>query len=119
MDLLVILETAGICVAIGLAAFYVLWVLYLAVMNLKRVKDAGNLSKTAWYLGLPLLWLGLLVDTMVNVFVLSFILLEFPQEALVTSRLKRHNRTGSGWRKSVAAWFEPIIDPFDPSGDHI
>ena len=37
----------------------------------------------------------------------------------VTARLKRHNATNTGWRKAVAVWFEPLLDPYDPSGDHI
>jgi hypothetical protein len=49
---------------------------------------------------------------------LSVILLELPRETTVTARLKRHNQ-GTGWRKTVAGWFEPILDPFDPSGKHI
>lgn len=99
-------------------SFYVLWGLYLAVMNLKRAKDAGQLSKTALVLGTPILFVGLLVDLFCNV-LLSVPLLELPQELTVTARLKRHNKDVSGWRKSVALWFEPLLDPFDPTGDHI
>lgn len=102
-----------------LFSVYALWTLYLAVMNLKRVKDTGGLTTVTKVLGYPLLFLGLFFDLIVNVFVVSFILLEFPKEFTVTSRLKRHNTEGKGWRKTVAKWFEPILDPFDPSGNHI
>lgn len=101
-----------------ITSFYALWVLYLAVMNLKRVKDAGNLPKAALILGYPVLFLGLFIDLICNI-LLSVILLEMPQEMTVTARLKRHNRDSGGWRKKVALWFEVILDPFDPSGDHI
>lgn len=101
-----------------LASFYLLWVLYLAVMNLKRVRDAGQLPKQALVLGYPLLVFGLLTDLICNI-LLSIPMLEMPQEWTVTARLKRHNKAASGWRKQVALWFEPILDPFDPSGDHI
>jgi hypothetical protein len=104
--------------AIGFGATYALWVFYLAVMNLKRAKDAGLLSKTAMALGYPVLIFGYLLDCFVNVFVLTLLLLELPRETTVTSRLKRHNK-GTGWRKAVAAWAEPLLDPYDPSGDHI
>lgn len=99
--------------------FYLLWLLFLAVMNLKRVRDAGLLTTTALVLGAPVLLLGLVVDALVNWLVMTIILIELPQEATVTARLKRHNAAGAGWRKSIAAWFEPLLDPFDPSGDHI
>lgn len=97
---------------------YALWIFYIAVMNLKRVRDAGKLSKFAEVLGYPVLFTGLLLDFIANVFVVSVILLEIPQEMTVTSRFKRHNAAG-GWRKKVVAVFEPILDPFDPSGDHV
>ena len=104
---------------IAFGSFYLLWILYLAVMNLKRVKDAGLISPLALTLGYPVLFIGYLLDVLVNITVLTLVLLELPKELTVTARLKRHNRTSTGWRKSVAVWFEPLLDPFDPSGDHI
>lgn len=106
-------------VLIGLGATYLLWVFYLAVMNLKRAKDAGMLTRTTAVLGYPVLLVGWILDAFVNVFVLTVLMLELPRELLVTTRLKRHNRYGRGWRKSFARWFEPLLDPYDPSGDHI
>jgi len=107
-------------VGIGFGMLYLLWLLYLAVMNLQRARDAGTLSKVALYLGLPLLYFGLLVDFLVNVLVMTVVLLEIPREWLVTSRLKRHKATGSGWRHAIAVWFgENLLDAFDPSGKHI
>ena len=102
----------------GLGSTYALWIFYLAVMNLKRAKDSDLLTKTAMALGYPVLIVGYLLDFFVNVFVMTPILLELPKETTVTSRLKRHNK-GTGWRKEVAAWVEPLLDPYDPSGDHI
>ena len=97
---------------------YALWIFYIAVMNIKRVRDAGQLSKFAEILGYPVLFIGLALDFIANVFVVSVLLLEWPKEMTVTSRFKRHNAAG-GWRKKVVAVFEPILDPFDPSGDHV
>jgi hypothetical protein len=100
-------------------AFYVLWILYLAVMNLKRVRDEGKLTSLAKYLGLPVLFIGYILDAILNIVVMTIILFEIPQEMTVSQRLKRHNKNSTGWRKAVAVWFEPLLDPFDPSGDHI
>lgn len=104
---------------LALAAFYLLWVAYLAVMNLKRAQDAGLLSKTAQALGVPLLLAGYVLDTLVNWLLLSIVLLERPRETTVTARLKRHIRESTGWRLAVARWFIPLLDPFDPSNHHI
>lgn len=104
---------------IGLGATYALWVFFLAVMSLARAKDAGQLTTTAKVLGYPVLIVGYVLDCFVNTTVMTVLLLEIPQETTVTSRLKRHNRESTGWRKAIATWAEPLLDPYDPSGDHI
>lgn len=105
--------------AFAIGGFYLLWILYLAVMNLKRAKDAGLLSKTAIALGTPVLIVGYLLDFALNVFVMTLVMLELPRETTVSERLKRHNQTSTGWRLAVVRWFEPLLDPYDPSGDHV
>jgi hypothetical protein len=106
-------------VLIGLGSTYALWIFYLAVMNLKRAKDTGLLTKTALALGYPVLIVGYILDCFVNLTVMTILLLEIPQETTVTARLSRHNQSSTGWRKAVALWAEPLLDPYDPSGDHI
>jgi len=104
----------------GFASFYLLWVLYLAVMNLQRARDAGTLTRPAYCLGLPLLYFGLLVDCLVNVIPVSVLFLELPRELLVTQRLTRHAHDVDGWRKRLAIWFAyHLLDTFDPSGKHV
>lgn len=100
-------------------AFWLLWVFYLAVMNLKRVQDAGKLNKTCLYLGLPVLFVGLALDFLCNVFVMTLVLLEPPQEMTVTARLQRHKFHSKGWRLKIVEWFETVLDEFDPSGNHV
>lgn len=105
---------------LSLVLSYALWVFYLAVMNLKRVKDAGKLGKVASTLGAPVLFVGLVLDFIVNVGPMSVILLELPREATVTARLKRHKRDSTGWRLVVTNWFaSELLDHFDPSGTHV
>ena len=100
-------------------ACYGLWVLYICVMSLKRVRNEGKLSPWALRFGYPVLFIGLVLDIMVNWLVVTILLLEFPQETTVTARLKRHNRESTDWRLAVVKFFEPLLDPFDPDGNHI
>lgn len=105
---------------IGFGLLYVTWLFYLAVMNLKRAKDAGTISRAALFLGYPVLFIGLLFDLAVNVTVCSVLFLDLPRETLMTARLKRYNETDTGWRKQLALWFAyNLLDVFDPSGKHI
>ena len=103
----------------GFLCLYFLWIFYLAVMTLKRARDANLLTKTAKTFGIPVLVVGLLLDFLANVFVMTAMLLELPRETTVTARLKRHNKESTGWRLAIVKWAEPLLDPFDPSGDHI
>lgn len=98
---------------------YALYVFYSAVMNIKRVRDAGKLTTMGKVFGYPTLVIGLALDLLVNVFVMSIIMLELPREFTVTSRLKRHHAKSTGWRLAVVLFFEPLLDPLDPSGDHV
>lgn len=103
----------------GLAALYALWLFYLAVMNLKRAKIAGRLSRPALALGLPVLAVALAVDVMVNLMLVSLLMLERPREWTVSERLTRHLHSGSGWRRAAATWVcSNLLDAFDPSGSH-
>lgn len=103
----------------GFFGLYTLWVFFLAVMSLKRAKDAGTLTFWNKVFGYPVLFAGLLLDFLCNTLVLTVLLGELPREGTVTSRLKRHNLHSKGWRKAVAVWAEQHLDQFDPSGDHI
>lgn len=111
-------------ILVYLLALYALWWLYLGVMNLKRAKDAGTISRVALWLGYPGLGIGIALDWLVNV-MLSVPFLDLPATPteLVTGRLKRYaygDGYGFTWRQRAAYWFaEHLLDPFDPSGKHI
>lgn len=100
------------------ATIYVLWVYYLAVMCLKRARDEGKLTPVAKRLSNLVYLPGLILDGLVNIFLLTLLLVDTPREWLVTSRLERLQR-GSGWRAAVARWFcKNLLDGFDPDGCH-
>lgn len=99
--------------------FYATWIFYLAIMNLSRAKKAGTLTRTVLVLGTPVLIVGYLLDFLLNALVMTVVLLELPQETTVTARLKRHHKESSGWRLAVVLWFETLLDPYDPDGDHV
>jgi hypothetical protein len=105
--------------ATALGVTYALYVFYAAVMNIKRVRDMGKLTRLGYAFGYPTLLLGYTLDVLCNVFVMTIVFLELPRETTVTARMKRHNRSSTGWRLSVVRFFEPLLDPLDPSGDHI
>jgi hypothetical protein len=106
-------------ILIILGATYALYVFYAAVMNIKRVRDAGKLTWVGKTLGYPTLVIGLVLDLFVNLTLMTIVLLELPRELTVTARLKRHHKESTGWRLAVVKFFEPVLDPLDPSGDHI
>lgn len=98
---------------------YVLWLFYLAVMNLYRAKKANQISLVALWLGYPILIMGALLDLIVNVLLMTLIFAEWPRELLVTKRLERHVKAKQGWRSKLAYWIcHNLLNAFDPSGDH-
>lgn len=102
------------------AEIYFLWIFYLAVMTLKRARDAGTISKTALLLGYPVLLVGYLLDMVVNVTVLSLLTLDLPREATVSQHLRRLSGSGKPFQKSIANWIAVnLLDAFDPSGSHL
>jgi hypothetical protein len=113
------LENTLLYIGLSLAITYGLYVFYCAVMNIKRVRDMGKLTKLGMAFGYPTLVIGLVLDLLVNWFVMTVILLEIPRELTVTSRLKRHHKESTGYRLAVVKFFEPVLDVLDPSGDHV
>jgi hypothetical protein len=105
----------------GVFYSYLLWIVYGFIMNMKRARDDNKLTVTAKILGYPVLYVGLMLDVLINLTVMTAILLEAPRwgEWLVTTRLQRH-AYGRGFRKAIAIWFaENVLNFLDPSGQHI
>lgn len=105
-------------IVISFIAFYLLWVFFLAVMALKRAKDEGKIYRghDAYYLAISVLWIGFVLDFLVNVFFASIIFLEPPFELTVTERVARWKKEG-GYRGDLARWMcAKILDPFQIGG---
>jgi len=100
-------------------AVYALWLLFLAVMNLRRAYEDKRLSRPAIALGLPILVAGFLLDVLVNLTLASIVFLDLPREWTTSERLARY-LPQPGWRSVAAAWVATnLLDPFDPSGSHL
>lgn len=108
--------TAG---AVSLGALYVLWGLFLAVMNLKQARDDGTLPRAALIGGMPLLFLGYLLDFALNVTLASLLFLEPPREKTLSERFQRWSKQPPGRRQRIATHALLIfLHPFDRSGGH-
>ncbi len=102
-----------------LLLLYALWMLFLAVMNLRAAKERGTLPKAALVLALPVVALAVLLDVVVNATLGTLIFLDLPKEWTLSERLSRYLPL-STWRGVAALWIgAALLDPFDPSGSHL
>lgn len=101
------------------AAPYLLWCDFVAVMALKRARNLGLLTKPALALGSWVLIRGYFNDLFVNVVHMTLLLGELPRELTVTSRIKRHVASGAGYRYRVCLRLRTeLLDNIDPDGIH-
>lgn len=95
---------------------------FCALMNLKRVRDAGGLSPVLRVMATYLLARGYLIDAIVNLVHLSVLMREWPRELTVTSRVSRLKVSGNARQREIAEWFcgprGLQLDALDPSGCH-
>lgn len=99
---------------------WLLWVFYTAVMRLKQVRDAGGLSRAQKAFGYLTLFVGLLLDAVVNLVIASLVFAERPREWTLSGRLWRlSNDSSAGWRcRWAMALRVALLDSIDPSGVH-
>lgn len=110
-----IIAAAGL----SLGALYVLWGLFLAVMNLKQARDDQTLPRAALIGGMPLLFLGYVLDFALNVTLASLLFLEPPREKTLSQRFQRWSRQPPGRRQRIATQALLLfLHPFDRSGGH-
>ena len=102
-----------------IAACWILWVMYVAVMRLKMLRRDGTLTTGQKVMGYPLLFVGLALDLVVNVLVCTALFAELPREWTVSARLWRHSNDNGGWRQRLALWLRvQLLDSVDPDGTH-
>lgn len=101
---------------------YITWIHYLALMHLKKVRDAGKLNKLTKTLAYPVLVMGLLSDVLFQV-ASSVPFLEVPKEILYTGRVTRHLKNNdqstwlSRWRYNLSYFScRYLLDPFEDGG---
>ncbi len=107
--------------------FWLLHLFYIAVMALRDRRDDGTLSTLDKLLGYPTLFVGLLIDFLVNT-LFTFVLLELPHwhrgELLLTPRLRRLAALPANlnlldrYRRKICRWLLSQIDQHDKSGGH-
>lgn len=111
--------TALFSLASIVGVLYITWILYCAIMALKKAKDESRLTPAMKVLGFPLLLVGYLFDVASNL-IASVVLLHVPKELLLTMKLKRiQKEEPTGWRNRTAMWIcANMLNAIDPSGHH-
>ena len=98
---------------------YLLWVCYLALCNVYRIKRDGKLSHLQLAIASPLLIFGGALDVAFNLIFGTVLLADIPQEWTLSARLSRLNDR-QDWRGKIARWAGAVLlDPFDPTGKHL
>lgn len=103
----------------GYAVAVVCWVLYLAIMNIARVRhELHPFAKfNAYFIVLPV---GYLFDAALNLIACA-LFMRVPKDWLLTGTLKRIQNTepSGSWRESVSSWVcVHLLNQFDPKGSH-
>lgn len=104
---------------LAFVAVYLLWVYYLACMALLRAHRENKITPLCKMPGYITLLIGLVLDVLVNLLVMTVVFMDFPRELLFTSRLKRLRAHGTWYRQWLAGWCcRHYLNPFDMTGDH-
>ncbi len=102
-----------------LAYLYAFWCAYVLVMGIYRAHLADRLVGLNKVIALPVVAVAYAMDVAANWIIAPLVFLDWPREALVTSRLIRYKRDDLGWRGRLAGCIcERLLDVFDPTGDH-
>lgn len=100
---------------ISIALFIGTFVCYVAIMKMREIKH--EIYKLHWsvrWVCFFVLFVGLILDTLLNWVLLTVAFLEPPQEFLSTSRVIRHKYESTGWKQKQAMWWcSNFLNPFD------
>lgn len=101
----------------AVAALFLLWAMFVIVMTMEQLRDAGRLSPFMVTVGESIAAFGLVWDVLCNVLVATVIFLEPPFEATISARLRRLVRGDpTKWRTRLAIWFATVLmNPFCPT----
>lgn len=100
-------------------SMWALWAFYVFTMGVYRLHLSKELKGINAILAWPLVFVAYAIDILVNITPATIMFLDLPRELLVTSRLQRYMRQGSGWRCIVATYIcDNMLDIFDPKGNH-
>ena len=105
----------GVWVGVSLTLFISTFLFFVALMKMREVQDHIFLLhwSVRWTCYL-ILFVGLILDTLLNWIVLTVAFLEIPHEFLSTSRVIRHKYHSTHWRQDMALWFcQHWLTPFD------
>ena len=100
----------------GAATLFVsTFIIYVAVMKMREVQsEIFRLHWSVRWVCFLILFIGLVLDVLLNWLVLTFVFLELPREFLSTSRVIRHKYHSTHWRHDRALWFcVNWLTPFD------
>jgi len=93
------------------------FVCYVAIMKMREVKD--HIFELHWsvrWVCYFILFVGLILDVLLNLVLLTVAFYEFPREFLSTARVVRHKHDSEGFRKIQAEWWcKHWLTPFDKS----
>jgi hypothetical protein len=114
--LLLLYALLGYVVA-SAASIVVLLGLFIVVMKLKVLHDAGQLNRMQLAGAYAIFYFGWTWDFLVNKLVLTVLFWElFPMDWTVSQRLQRLVDGKAGRRRNMAIWFAvKLINPFSPT----
>ena len=91
------------------------FVFFVAIMKMREIQDHifllhGSVRWICYFI----LFIGLILDTLLNWIVLTVAFAELPREFLSTSRVIRHKYHSTHWRQDQALWWcKHWLTPFD------
>lgn len=98
----------------------VIWLMYVSVMKLQALRDAGKLSPMQLKIGMIYVDFCLLGDVLANWFFTPFVFGEIAQEYTISQRLQRWVNSPNCRSHRMAMWFSrTLLNPYSVGGDHI